>query len=348
MDNRITEHPILSIPETEVIEFTWEGKKLQAPAGIVISSALFINSIKVFGYHSKDNNPQGLFCANGQCAQCTVIVKGMPVKSCMTLLETGMKIESCSGLPELPADDDPIDIIGDPQIIETEVLVIGAGPSGLSATNIMAEYGLDVILVDDKDRLGGKLVLQTHKFFGSQEDVHAGKRGFEIGEILGEAVIKQPRVKIWLNSTALSVFSDGLVGILRNGKEYIIVKPKRLFIATGAREKMLAFPGDTLPGVYGAGAFQTLVNRDLVKPSERIFIIGGGNVGLIAGYHAIQAGIEVVGLVEALPKCGGYKVHEDKLRRLGVPIYTRHTILSANGNKKVESITMTSHGKAIA
>ncbi len=47
-----------------------------------------------------------------------------------------------------------------------------------------------------------------------------------------------------------------------------------MFLATGAREKMLAFPGDTLPGVYGAGAFQTLVNRDLVKPSEKIFIIG--------------------------------------------------------------------------
>ncbi|MFX0148646.1 MAG: (2Fe-2S)-binding protein, partial [Candidatus Hodarchaeota archaeon] len=105
-------------------------------------------------------------------------------------------------------------------------------------------------------------------------------------------------------------------------------------------EKMLIFPGNTLPGVYGAGAFQTLVNRDLVKAANKTFIVGGGNVGLIAGYHAIQAGIEVVGLIEALPHCGGYKVHEDKLRRLGVPIYTNHTVISANGEKKVESITI--------
>jgi Fe-S-cluster-containing hydrogenase component 2/bacterioferritin-associated ferredoxin len=63
-------------------------------------------------------------------------------------------------------------------------------------------------------------------------------------------------------------------------------------------------------------------------------------VGLIAGYHAIQAGIEVIGLIEAMPQCGGYKVHEDKLRRLGVPIYTNHTIISANGKDKVESITI--------
>ena len=54
---------------------------------------------------------------------------------------------------------------------------------------------------------------------------------------------------------------------------------------------------------------------------------------LIAGYHALQAGIGVVGLVEALKECGGYKVHKDKLSRMGVPIYTSHTILSANGHR---------------
>ncbi len=110
--------------------------------------------------------------------------------------------------------------------------------------------------------------------------------------------------------------------------------------AAGAREKSLLFPGNHLIGVYGAGAFQTLVNRDLVRPSSRLFIVGGGNVGLIAGYHALQAGITVVGLAEALPAVGGYKVHADKLKRLGVPIYTSHTVLSANGAERVESVTI--------
>ena len=339
MDNRVTEHPILKIPDYNNVEFTWNGEKLTAPAKMVISSALFINGIKIFGYHVKDNSPQGMFCANGQCAQCTVIANGKPVKSCMTPLEKGMTIKSCVGLPELPSDDNLISI-GNPPIIETEVLIVGAGPSGLSAANVLAEYGVNIILVDDKDRLGGKLVLQTHKFFGSQKEVHAGKRGIEIAEIMGNLVKERPEIQIWLNSTAIAVFSDGIVGILKNNREYTLIKPSKLFIATGAREKMLVFPGCTLPGVFGAGAFQTLVNRDLVKPSERIFIIGGGNVGLIAGYHAIQAGIDVVGLVEALPRCGGYKVHEDKLRRLGIPIYTSYTILSANGDGRVDSLTI--------
>ena len=77
-----------------------------------------------------------------------------------------------------------------------------------------------------------------------------------------------------------------------------------------------------------------------MRAAERLFIVGGGNVGLIAGYHALQAGIQVVGLVEALPECGGYKVHRDKLARMGVPIYTSHTVLSANGVDAVESVTI--------
>jgi len=335
----ITKHPILDIPDRKKIDFSFDEKKLIGFEGMVISSALFLNKIKIFGHHVKDNSPQGIFCANGQCAQCNVIVDGIPVKACMTPLKEGMIIESCNGLPELPPEDNPI-TIGDSDIVDCEVLVIGAGPAGLSATKILGENNVNVILIDDKAELGGKLVLQTHKFFGSQEDVYAGKRGIDIAKILGNSVKTISNVQVWLNSVCLAVFSDGLVGILKNNEEYALIKPKYLLIATGAREKMLVFPGNTLPGVYGAGAFQTIVNRDLIKAADKIFIVGGGNVGLIAGYHAIQAGIEVVGLIEALPHCGGYKVHEDKLRRLGVPIYTSHTIISANGNEDVESITI--------
>ena len=335
----IKKHPILEIPERKKINFTFDGEELTGYEGMVISSALFLNKIKIFGHHVKDNSPQGIFCANGQCAQCNLIVDGIPVKSCMTPLKKGMIIESCNGLPELPPIDDYVSI-GDLEIIDIEILVIGAGPAGLSATKVLGEQKLQVIIVDDKDRLGGKLVLQTHKFFGSEEDVYAGKRGIDIAKILGDSIRSLSNVKVWLNSVCLAVFSDGFVGILKNNKEYVLVKPSYLLIATGAREKMLVFPGNTLPGVYGAGAFQTLVNRDLVKAAEKVFIIGGGNVGLIAGYHAIQAGMEVVGLIEALPQCGGYKVHEDKLRRLGVPIYTNYTIISANGINKLESITI--------
>ncbi|MBF0200531.1 MAG: FAD-dependent oxidoreductase [Desulfamplus sp.] len=337
-ENRIKTHPILEVKEKEDVAFYWNSEKLSAKRDEMLSSALFANGIKTFGHHHKDGSAQGIFCANGQCAKCTVIANGVPVKACMTAVRENMFVESVEGLPKLP------DVEGNPEIsdiehVSTDVLIIGGGPAGLSAAIQLEENHVSGILVDDKDRLGGKLVLQTHKFFGSVEDSYAGMRGMEIGEMLARKIESSSHIDVWRNSTALYVFKDGKVGILKDGI-YKLVTPQIILNAAGAREKFLRFRGNSLPGVYGAGAFQTLVNRDLIKPTDNLFIIGGGNVGIIAGYHAMQAGINVIGLAEAMPRCGGYKVHEDKLKRLGVPIYTSHSIVSANGHDSVRSVTI--------
>ena len=337
-DYRIHEHPILPVEERSEFEFTWQGQVMQAHKGETISSALFANGVRIFGHHHKDESPQGIFCANGQCAQCAVVANGLPVKACMTPVQPGMQVEPMEGNPVLP-DVQTVPQMQEIETIEAECLIIGGGPAGLGAAIELGKAGVRTLIVDDKHRLGGKLVLQTHKFFGSIEACYAGTRGIDIAAKLEQEVRQFENVQIWLNTTAAAVFSDRKVGMLRDGK-YVVIQPHALLVATGAREKSLAFKGNTLPGVYGAGAFQTLVNRDLVQSSERLFVVGGGNVGLIAGYHALQSSIQVVGLCEALPECGGYKVHRDKLARLGVPIYTSHTILSANGEREVESVTI--------
>jgi NADPH-dependent 2,4-dienoyl-CoA reductase/sulfur reductase-like enzyme/Fe-S-cluster-containing hydrogenase component 2/bacterioferritin-associated ferredoxin len=225
-------------------------------------------------------------------------------------------------------------------MLNPEVLIIGGGPAGLSAGGQLGALGINVLLVDDKSKFGGKLVLQTHRFFGSAQEVHAGHRGIEIAEILVSDVKQYPNVTMMPNTKAVAVFEDKSVGLVSDEEKYMLIKPKIALFTTGARENTLLFPGNTLPGVMGAGAFQTLINRDLVKPGKSIFIIGGGNVGLIAGYHALQAGIQVKGLIEAQSECGGYQVHQDKLARLGVPILTSHTVVAVHGKDHVESITI--------
>ncbi len=338
-DYRIREHPILPVEEQPEFEFYWQGRAMHAREGETIASALFANGVRIFGHHYKDGAPQGIFCANGQCAQCAVMADGLPVKSCMVLVKPGMRVEPLVGRPVLP-EVESVPQTQPIEAVDVECLIIGGGPAGLSAAIELGKAGVRTLIVDDKHRLGGKLVLQTHKFFGSIDACYAGTRGIDIATKLEQEVRQFENVQVWLDTTALAVFSDRRVGVLRQGQYYVVVQPHVLLVATGAREKSLVFKGNTLPGVYGAGAFQTLANRDLVRPTERLFIVGGGNVGLIAGYHALQAGIQVAGLCEALPECGGYKVHRDKLARLGVPIYTSHTVLSANGKEQVESVTI--------
>jgi len=342
--NRIAQHPILKTPETELLEFKWNTQSLTAKAGETISSALIANGINIFGHHPKDGAPLGLFCANGQCSQCMVLVDGKPIKACMTKVAQGMSVMPLDGLPDitdLPENGQEPSSLQNTELINIPVLIIGSGPAGLSAAIELGNLGVQTLLVDDKDQLGGKLVLQTHRFFGSTDTVHAGTRGVDIAAKLTDQIKNLDTVNIWLGTTAVAIYEEKIVGLWRTDREeYILVKPEVLLVATGARERSLPFKGNLLPGIYGAGAFQTLVNRDLIRPAQNLFIVGGGNVGLIAGYHALQAGINVVGLIEAMPNCGGYKVHEDKLARLNVPILTSHTILEAKGKDHVQSVVI--------
>jgi sarcosine oxidase subunit alpha len=337
--HRIEQHPVLEVTGRANTVFYFNGRRLAARPGEVVSSALFAHGIDIFGHHHKDGSPQGIFCSNGQCAQCLVIADGVPVKGCMTRVRDGMRVLACDGTPELPAADEAPRAFAPVRTIDTDVLTIGAGPAGITAALELASHGIKVLIVDDKHRLGGKLVLQTHSFFGTVADCYAGTRGIDIASMLAREIEQSPSIHVLLNATAVACYHDGRIGVAREG-EYLLVNPKKLLVAAGARERALAFPGCDLPGVYGAGAFQTLVNRDLVCPSEKLFIVGGGNVGLIAAYHAIQAGIGVVGLVEAMPQVGGYRVHQDKIKRLGVPVLTSHTIKCANGRERVESVTI--------
>src|SRR5690554_1669867 len=325
---RISQHPILDQKTGREVSFTFDGQPLVGREGEMVSSALFANGIRTFSRHKVDNAPQGIFCANGQCAQCTVLIDGLPMKSCITPLREGMDIRTLVHYPTLPPDDELRPSRRPPEL-SCQVLVVGAGPSGITAAIELADAGYSVILVDDKDHLGGKLVLKTHKFFGSMADCYAGTRGTDIAKILEEEARKRENITIMTDSVVVGVFADGKAGIYQPQEErYLLLSFAGVIVATGARERSLVFPGNDLPGVFGAGAFQTLVNRDLVKSSERVLIVGCGNVGLIAAYHALQAGIDVVALIDIAPKVSGYKVHGDKIKRMGVPIYLSHTLVS--------------------
>lgn len=337
---RLTEHPVLDQKAGTEVSFTFDGQPFVGLEGEMVSSALFANGIRTFSIHHVGDGPQGLYCANGQCAQCTVIINGLSVKSCITPLKNGMSIQTLVHHPSLLTDDlwrpsKP------PEELTCQVLIVGAGPSGITAGMELADLGFSVILVDDKDHLGGKLVLQTHKFFGSMADCYAGTRGTDIAKILEDDARTRENLIILTNSSVVGIYSDRKAGIYNTqAGAYSHISFDALIVATGARERSLVFPGNDLPGVYGAGAFQTLVNRDLVKSSQRVLIVGCGNVGLIGAYHALQAGIEVVGIIDIASKISGYKVHADKIRRMGVPIYLSHTLLGVAGDGQVQRATI--------
>jgi len=219
--------------------------------------------------------------------------------------------------------------------METELTIIGSGPAGLAAAIEAAKTGVKVTVVDENPKPGGQLFKQIHKFFGSEEH-KAGVRGIDIGYQLLQQC-RDLNVNVLLNTEAWAVFDSGRTLGLKRGTEAIEkLNTKKLVLATGAMENPLAFPGWTLPGVLGAGAIQTLMNLHRVLPGQHVLMVGTGNVGLIVSYQLAQAGAEVVAVIDILPQIGGWGVHASKIRRLGIPILTSHTVKEAIGDDEVK------------
>ncbi len=220
---------------------------------------------------------------------------------------------------------------------KTGFAVIGAGPAGLCAAIEAAKNGVDVTLIDENSKPGGQLFKQIHRFFGSEEHL-AGSRGFEIGNrLIDEA--SEYGVNIMLDTVAWGLFPGRKVGIA-NGQSASVIEAEKILLATGAVENAISFPGWTLPNIMGAGAAQTMINVHRVLPGKRVIVLGSGNVGLIVAYQLIQAGAEVIAIVEALDRIGGYMVHSAKIARMGTRILLGHTIVEATGGDSVEKVVV--------
>lgn len=220
----------------------------------------------------------------------------------------------------------------------TEILVIGGGPAGLSAAIAAAKEGHSVLVCERNDHLGGQLMKQTHRFFGDAKQC-AGKRGIEIAGELEAELSEYPNAEIWLQATVQGWFKGNLITCEYQGN-YIDIKAEKMIAATGASEKFAQFIGNDLPGVYGAGAVQTLMNVYGIRPARRVVMIGSGNIGLIVSYQLRQSGVEVLAVAEASDSIGGFEVHAAKLKRMGIPILTGYSIVGAYGNRKVERVVI--------
>jgi D-hydroxyproline dehydrogenase subunit alpha len=176
--------------------------------------------------------------------------------------------------------------------VETEVLIVGAGPAGISAAATAAAHGRDVLVLDDNPTPGGQIWRDS---ITAQQDESDDKKRRSL------LALRASGARIFSNWSVFDGRPDGtLRAIQETGSDVhtIDIAYQKLVLATGARERFLPFPGWTLPGVFGAGGLQALARGGLPVSGKRIVVAGTGPLLLPVGAHLRQVGARVTTVAE--------------------------------------------------
>ena len=178
------------------------------------------------------------------------------------------------------------------------VVIIGAGPAGLSASLAAAAAGAPVLLIDSNPRLGGQYWRMSADDFQDQHNQHFD---LDTGLLLINAVKARKEIEVWSGSQIWSATNkDGknTLRVIYQGKERI-VNTENLILCTGAYDRTLPFPGWDIPGVMTPGGVQSLLKGHGVLAGKRVIVAGSGPFLLPVAAGVIKAGGSVVALLEA-------------------------------------------------
>jgi glycine/D-amino acid oxidase-like deaminating enzyme/Fe-S-cluster-containing hydrogenase component 2 len=324
---KIEKHPILNVPQNDEVVFTFNGKEVNGDKGFTIAAALHQAGFPVHS-HSLDNRNRSLECGIGKCGACEMLVDGKIRRICIT------KVDGIKEVNEIPKDFTPDTDIPcsdcEIAVYRTEVAIIGAGPAGLAARELLNQHNVSNIVVDNNDKIGGQFLMQTHQFFFfEKEKKFGGMRGFEIAETLAG----EDRSGIMLDCVVWDVLEGRRLAI-KNTKtnEIFYIDAQHLIVATGAIPFMPSFKNDDVPGVYTAAVVQKMMNNEFTLLGKNILTVGAGNIGYLTSYQLMQAGAKVKAIIEAQQNEGGFPVQANRVRRLGIPVMTGHILLEAIPN----------------
>ncbi|OCW24617.1 FAD/NAD(P)-binding oxidoreductase [Pseudomonas aylmerensis] len=232
------------------------------------------------------------------------------------------------------------------------VVIVGAGPAGISAARTLLDHGIKACLVDESLRGGGQIYRrQPANFQRTAKQIY----GFEARKAeavhrtldeLAPLIDYRPQTLVW-NA------EDGRLDMLNNGRAES-VEYARIIVATGATDRILPVPGWTLPGVYSLGAAQIALKYQGCAIGERVAFCGSGPLLYLVAYQYAKAGAQVVAVLDSAPFSAQCRAVPALLRQPltlakglyyrawltahGVPVHQGATLQQIDGEQRVRGI----------
>ena len=245
-----------------------------------------------------------------------------------------------------------------PQPVHThDLVIIGAGPAGMSAAITAQALGLRCVVIDEQPRAGG----QIYRNVTVAPPTVVGLLGpdYRHGAGLANRFVACG-AEVHHGALVWDVAHDLTVMAQQSGRSFAVRAPQ-LLVASGAMERPSPMPGWTLPGVLNAGAAQIAMKTSAQVPSGRVVLVGGGPLLLLVACQLLQAGAQIAAIVDtspaanrrrALPYLAGAMGAPAllakglsmlwRLRRAGVPMYSNASEVRLEGSDKVEAVSFTS------
>lgn len=245
---------------------------------------------------------------------------------------------------------DPTSVAGKDFPVEghVDLVVLGAGPAGIAAAQGARELGLDVMLVDEHPVASALIGLDVPYMFGERVDAAVQNKPRMLERVVGNrpeiAKLFEAGVDVRLGIYVWGAFVNGesrhgpgqrLLGLADESHSWL-VSFDRMIVAAGARDLAVAFPGWDRPGVMGACGFSTAVGLYQAFSGRRIAVLGAGRLGLKVAQQALEAGIEVAGIVDVEGATPGPALQG--LLQRSVAIHAGHAIQAVEGGAELASI----------
>lgn len=240
------------------------------------------------------------------------------------------------------------------------LVIIGAGPAGLSAAVVAAQHGVDVALLDEQSAPGGQI-------YRAMESIPP-----ERAKLLGEeyrrgsklvSALRHSNVDYFPNTQVWSLNYQREIGLL-SGKSTDIITADQVLLASGAMERSLPFPGWTLPGVMTAGAGQILFKAHGIVPADGVVLAGSGPLLILLAWQYLHAEVKIKAMLDLTPMRNHLRalpylprallarhylskgmLYKKDLKQAGISMLHNVSQLQAIGEQQLESVSFLHKGQ---